>query len=261
MPDAITSIGCRYTQTKIALADTPGSEDPRTGPCRGSYQQYRLFPRRTEEVGPHHPAPWSPETRRSPPSGISGGSSPLFADNGAPSISDHTVANCTHSTGRFVSGGQASAGCASSKNRSRVEPDRPLHKTKTGGPGARDAREPLDGTVIAWSAMGIPFRRQRPPSRPRLEARATGKLRSGPAGRQRRYGLSRSQRDGITRVAAPIRSAAARTCQRKTRHRGPWRDGRAAVPQRIADGEHTAARWCHRGNLIRPVQPTKGKCS
>ena len=65
-------------------------------------------------------------------SGISGGSSPRFGDKGAPSISDHTVASCAHSDGKFVSGGHASSGCASSRNRSNVEPDRPLHNTNTG---------------------------------------------------------------------------------------------------------------------------------
>ena len=60
--------------------------------------QYRFFPRRSR---------YEPTIRsivsRTPAiaaSGITGGSSPRFADSGAPSISDHTVASCAHSAGQ-----------------------------------------------------------------------------------------------------------------------------------------------------------------
>src|ERR1017187_3181955 len=53
------------------------------------------------------------------------------ADNGAPSNCDHTPAICAHIVGNLVSGGQARSGCASSRNRSSVDPDRPKHNTNT----------------------------------------------------------------------------------------------------------------------------------
>jgi hypothetical protein len=70
-------------------------------------------------------------------SGITGGSSLRFCASGVPSISDHTVANCAHGAGRLVSGGHARSGCASSRNRSSVDPDRPLHNAKTGSAKAK----------------------------------------------------------------------------------------------------------------------------
>ena len=91
-------------------------------------------------------------TRRAPPiaaSGISGGSSPRSSDSGAPSMSDQTVATWAHSDGRFVSGGQVSSGCASSTNRSNVDPERAPHNTKT---GAVTASGPVAGGAapLAW---------------------------------------------------------------------------------------------------------------
>src|SRR5215472_9553276 len=125
----MTSIGWRDTHMNRACGYTRVSNSAYRAVPR-LLSQYRFFPRR---------ARYDPTIRsivsRTPTiaaSGTSGGSSPRFADNGAPSISDHTVANCTHNTGRFVSGGHASSGCASNRNRSSVDPDRPLHSTKTG---------------------------------------------------------------------------------------------------------------------------------
>src|SRR5215470_17301587 len=65
--------------------------------------------------------------------------------------------------GRLVSGGQARSGCASSRNLSNVDPDRPLHNTNTGGPGELTGwaalwatRQPLAEAGIAWSAIRFP---------------------------------------------------------------------------------------------------------
>ena len=69
--------------------------------------------------------------QRSRPPGMSGGASPRCSDSGAPSISDHTTANCEQSDGMFVSGGQARSGCVSRIRRSKVDPDRPMHNTNT----------------------------------------------------------------------------------------------------------------------------------
>jgi hypothetical protein len=66
---------------------------------------------------------------------------------GEPASCSHTVAICAHMAGSLVSGGQARSGWASSRNRSRVDPDRPAQTTNTGSA--------LGSAASCWTVRAI----------------------------------------------------------------------------------------------------------
>src|SRR5215831_19519330 len=71
------------------------------------------------------------------------------ASGGEPASCSHTVAICAHMAGNLVSGGQARSGWASSRKRSRVDPDRPAQITNTGS-----ALGPAASGWTVWAAAG-----------------------------------------------------------------------------------------------------------
>src|SRR5580704_5366984 len=171
MPEAITSMGCRYRQRNLA----PGNTSRSTATCSAAprlLSQYRRLPRWARYGPTIRFMVWRIPAIAGPGSG--GG--PLCCPAGAgfcggfggggPASCCHTVAICAHMAGSLVSGGQARSGWASSRNRSRVDPDRPAQTTNTGsalgsppargaaGAGRADCRRGAAGAGGAGSGRG-----------------------------------------------------------------------------------------------------------
>src|ERR1035438_6351195 len=153
MPDLITSIGCRYRQMNFAPGYTRSSRSANRADPRLLSQNRRL-PFRAR----YEPVIMSTMCRipATAASGTCGGASPRFPDSGAPSISDHTTASCAHNAGRLVSGGDASSGGASSRNRSSADPDRPMHSTTTGSATSADRAGPFKTAEARRSMLSPP---------------------------------------------------------------------------------------------------------
>jgi hypothetical protein len=90
-------------------------------------------------------------------SGIAGGASPRYGNNGAPSISDHTTASSAHSVGMLVSGGQA-------KSRMRIQ-DQPQQRRTRPAHAQHEHRIRRPPGIAATIARAIHCHRIRLPRR------------------------------------------------------------------------------------------------